>query len=243
VAFLATAPKVATTAALARLLTDALGGMSERWIPLLAVAGGVSMLVGTIVALAQDSVRRLLAWSGIGHVGLLLVALAANTPEAIGTLLFYGAAYALAAPGAFLLVEAVGDRLPDWRGLGRRQPFAALAMLLFLLSMGGIPFVAGFWAKMFVLWAAWQAGLEPLVFLAVLLAVAGLFYYLKVARSMYVEAPDGTAPASPARAATWVAVVLALAGVVGLGVWPGPTLEAALEAGDGLFSGVVAERR
>lgn len=231
VAFLSVAPKAAAFAAFVRLLIGAFGGMAASWVPLVLVVCVVTMLLGNVLAIPQTNVRRLLAYSGIAHVGLLLLALALDTAEGVGVILFYLATYVGSNMGAFLVAEAVGDdELPAWNGLARRNPGLAVAMLLFLLSLGGIPFVAGFWGKLFIFWAAWEAGQTWLVLLGALLAVLGLFYYLRVARAVYVEPPPTPAPVAVAGPTRW-AIALALAVILGLGLAPRPFIESALDAG------------
>jgi len=141
--------------------------------------------------------------------------------------------------GAFLVVEAVAraegsEATAALRGLAQRSPVLALAMLLFLLSLGGIPFVAGFWAKLYVFWAAASAGLYWLVLVGAILTVVALFYYLLLARRMYIEAPE-----RPGRihlsAPLTLALVLCALGVVALGVYPKPVVMAALRAATPLF--------
>ncbi len=228
VAFLSVAPKVAGFAALSRLFVQAMA--PERTAPVLLLVGVITMIGGNLLALPQSNVRRLLGYSGVAHVGLLLVALSLGTVDALGGMLFYLATYVASNMGAFLVVEVVGESdIPAWNGLARRSPALSLSMLLFLLSLGGIPFVAGFWAKLIVFNAAWRAGMGGIVLLGALLAVLGLFYYLKVARAIYMEPtprPDGPVVAR----ATAFAIALAVAGVVGMGLYPGPVLDSALAA-------------
>jgi NADH-quinone oxidoreductase subunit N len=154
-------------------------------------------------------------------------------------LLFYLVAYLFSNMGAFMVVEAVArtegsSALRTFRGLAQRSPVLALAMLLFLLSLGGIPFVVGFWAKLYVLWAAAQAGLYGLVLLAAVLTVVALFYYLLVAKQMYIDAPARPTPVPVPPALLLVLLVSALA-VVGLGLYPGPLVDAAMRAAAPLF--------
>jgi NADH-quinone oxidoreductase subunit N len=197
------------------------------------------MVVGNVFAIGQDNVKRLLAWSGIAHIGLLLLAFGIATAEGLGILLFYLAAYVFTNMGAFFVAQVVGrdgsDELSAWQGLARRSPALGGAMLVFLLSLGGIPFAAGFWAKLLLFWAAWQAGMGALVLLGAVLAVLSLFYYLRVARSMFIDGQAGPAP--QVGLPTAAAILLALLGVVGLGVWPRPFVDAALAAASGLLGG------
>lgn len=224
VAFLSVAPKVAGMCALIRF-AGLEGPLADLWGPVLLVLCILTMLLGNILAIPQTNVRRLLAWSGIGHAGLLLLALYLQSAAGVTAILFYLATYIFSNMGAFLVAEAVGstvgDDIPDWNGLSRRAPGLALAMLLSLLSLGGIPFVAGFWGKLFLFRAAWMEGQTELVAIGALLAVVSLFYYLKVARAIYVE-PPADPSRLPVGRATMFAIVLALVGVVGLGLVPGP---------------------
>ena len=240
VAFLSVAPKVAGFAVLARLFLQSLHGMQASWGPVLLVVCVVTMIGGNLLAVPQSNVRRLLAYSGVGHVGLLLLAFGLGTADGVGALLFYLATYVASNMVAFLIVEIVGDGdIRAWNGLARRSPALALSMLLCLLSLGGIPFVAGFWAKFFLFWAAWKAGMGGLVLLGALLAVLGLFYYLKVARSIYME--PAASPEGPVIGrATGFAIAMAVAGVVGLGLYPAPCYDAALAAGAALLPGTQA---
>jgi NADH-quinone oxidoreductase subunit N len=153
--------------------------------------------------------------------------------------LFYLVAYLFANMGAFLVVEAVAQSegsaaLRSFAGLAQRSPALALAMLLFLLSLGGIPFVAGFWAKLYVFWAVAQAGLYGLVLLGAVLTVVALFYYLLVAKRMYIDPPVATAPIAVPPALALVLVASAAA-IVLLGLYPGPLVDSALRAAAPLF--------
>jgi NADH-quinone oxidoreductase subunit N len=236
VAFLSVAPKVAVFAGLVRLLVGGLLPISSAWSAALVALAIVTLLQGNFSALPQRDTRRLLALSGVGHMGLLLLALAAATTESIGMLAFYTLAYVLTNMGAFLVVGAVvdsggGARLSAFNGLATRAPALALAMLLFLLSLGGIPFVAGFWAKLLVFWAAWKAGLVSLVILAAAMAVLALFYYLKVGRAIYIEPARVDAPEIGVGKATGLAIAICAVGIVFVGIVPGwfatPAIEAA----------------
>jgi NADH-quinone oxidoreductase subunit N len=153
--------------------------------------------------------------------------------------LFYLVAYVFGNMGAFLVVDAVAraegsEQTSALRGLAQRSPLLALAMLLFLLSLGGIPFVAGFWAKLYVFWAAAERGLYWLVLVGALLTVVALFYYLVVAKRMYIEPPD-RAERIPLPAALALAILLCVLGVVVLGLYPRGVVLAALHVAAPLF--------
>jgi NADH-quinone oxidoreductase subunit N len=227
VAFLSTAPKAAAVAALGRILVGAAPALGETWTPALVAMAAATLTIGTLLAVPQDSVRRLLAYSGVAHAGFLLLGIASGAP-ALGLVLFYVAAYTLTNAGVFLVAHAVGgDDLAAYAGLARRRPWLALALLLFLLSLAGIPFVAGFWAKLYVFLAAARAGLWPLVALGAGLSVVSLFAYLRVARAAYLAPGEGELAVPRPLAA---AILVCLVAVVALGLSPGPLVDAALHA-------------
>ncbi len=246
VAFLSVAPKGAGFAALFTLLHAGFGAHATTWTPVLVGLTIATLVVGNLLALPQTNIKRLLAFSGVAQVGYMLMAFLDGSAFSGGMVLFYLAAYTVTNIGAFLVVEAVAassgpsgehggdDQIVELDGLYRRSPAMAFAMVLFLLSLAGIPFVAGFWAKLYVFMAAWQAGHIWLVLLGSLLAVVALFYYLQVVRAMYMNEPrvDARVRVEPAVA---VAIGLCLFGVVAMGVVPGVFLEAARAAADAFF--------
>lgn len=201
------------------------------WVPTLCVIAALSMVVGNLAAIAQTSVRRLLAYSAVGHAGYMLLGLIAHTPQGVSALLYYVITYALASLGAFGILGALEkegiDRIADLRGLSRRAPGLSLCMLVFMLSLAGIPPLAGFFAKFYIFAAALNAtahlGLLWLVMLAVAMSAVSLYYYLRVLKQIYVVEPSGAA-ASVAKIRTpmvtrWAIWVLA-AVVVLLGCAP-----------------------
>jgi NADH-quinone oxidoreductase subunit N len=239
VAWLSVAPKAAGFVALFRVYFEGLGGSLTFWVPMAAALAAVTIVAGNLMAIPQQNAKRLLAYSGIAHIGYMLMGMAALSASGTAMVLFYLVAYVFGNMGAFLVVEAVAraegtEHLAGLRGLAQRSPLLALAMLLFLLSLGGIPFVAGFWAKLYVFWAAATAGLYWLVFVGAVLTVVALFYYLVVARRMYIEPPAraGRLTLEPTLA---LAVVICAVGVVALGVYPRPVVMAALRVAGPLF--------
>lgn len=234
VAFLSVAPKAGGLAAITAVVLAGWSGQKGAWTPALIVLSGASMIIGNLFALPQSDARRLLGFSGVAQIGYVLIALGAGTEEAVAMSLFFIAIYVFTNLGAFLVIHAAaessgGHELSKLAGLSRRSPWMGAALLVFLLSLAGIPFVAGFWAKLFVFMAAWRAGLWVLVVIAVVTAVLGLFYYLSVARSTFMS--DGTT-AEPIRAGVGlkVAIAVCLAAVVGLGLWPRPLVDEATRA-------------
>jgi NADH-quinone oxidoreductase subunit N len=235
VGFLSVAPKAAGFAVLARLYLEGFAPLSARFTPVLLGICVLTLVAGNLLALPQTNVKRLLAYSGIAQVGYMMLGLVVQNGEGLGMLLFYLAAYLFTNIGAFAVVAAVGnatgsDDLSAYRGLARRSPALALAMLVFLLSLGGIPFVAGFWAKLGVFIAAWHQGLGWLVLLGAVLAVVGIFYYLRVARSIYLEDPLPGAQPVPLATAQRFGLAISGAGVVLIGIFPGPIVDGALAA-------------
>ena len=173
------------------------------WVPVVAVVAALSMALGNLVALTQRSVRRLLAYSAIAHGGYILLALVAHTEQSFDALLYYAITYALTLIGAFGVVGIVeeqvgGARLSDFAGLSRRAPVLSLCMLVFMLSLGGIPPLAGFFGKFFVFASVLSAGQHPLgllwlVVLAVAMSTVSLYYYLQVLKRIYVADPPSEA--------------------------------------------------
>jgi len=254
VAFLSVAPKAAGLTAMLQLLLGPLSGLRAGWQPLLLLLILASLFVGNLMAVPQQNVKRLLGYSGVAQMGFMLLALVATGPsvavagqpsEGLATLLFFLCAYLISNMGMFFVVEAMAadrypagevppeadddDALTTFAGLARRSPWLGLCALLFILSLGGIPFAIGFWAKLYVLLAAWQAGLWWLVIGAALLSAAALFYYLQVARAIYMAEPTSDAPVRVAWPLTLVIGVCAF-GVMAVGLVPGPLIAAAREA-------------
>jgi NADH-quinone oxidoreductase subunit N len=233
--FIASSSKVASFFIFAQVVTVGLTaagvehGGSPGWVPVLAIVAAVSMVVGNLAAIAQTSVRRLLAYSAIGHAGYMLLGIVAHTPQGESALLYYVITYALAALGAFGVLgalEAEGiDSLADLAGLYRRAPGLSLCLLIFILSLAGIPPLAGFFGKFYIfataLYAEPHLGLLWLVLLAVAMSAVSLYYYLRVLKQVYVA--DGPADASAiriglvSRVTLWVVAGL----VVLLGCAPG----------------------
>ena len=231
VAFLSVAPKAAGLAVMARVLVEGFGQMRFVWWPALLFICVATMLMGNLFAIPQRNVKRLLGYSGIAHMGLLLLAFGISTVDGTAALLFYLAAYVFMNMGAFMVAEVVeGDDMSAWAGLSGRSPALAFAMLLFLLSLSGIPFVAGFWAKIFLFMAAWKAGMSGLVILGALLSVVALYYYMQIGRSIYISDIARDAPRVVIGRATAWAIGICVAGIIVMGVVPDAFLTPAQEA-------------
>jgi NADH-quinone oxidoreductase subunit N len=201
-AYMSAATKVAAFAALIRVLDVAFQPLSWDWAPILWGLAAVSIVLGSILAIAQTNVKRMLAYSSIAHAGFILTGLTAPGAVGIRSAIFYLVAYAAMTLGAFgtvMIVSGRGEqrtRLDDYRGLGRTNPGAAALMTLFLLSLAGIPPTAGFIAKVNVFSAAIGAGYWELALIGVLASVAAAFFYLRLIVFMYMEEPVGE-PARP----------------------------------------------
>jgi len=201
-AFLSAAPKVAAFAIVLRLLADGLGDLTGVWQAMLIILALLSVAVGNFIAIAQANLKRMLAYSAVSHMGFFLFGIAVGNAAGYSASLFYVLIYAVMSVGAFgaVLCLARGDgdgefdRLDDLRGLSKRRPRVAFLMLILMLSMAGIPPTAGFFAKLAVIQALVSAGLVWVAVVAVLLAVVGAFYYLRVIKLMYFDAPPDAAP-------------------------------------------------
>ena len=241
VAWLSVAPKAAGFVVMFRLYLEGVGGPVVLWVPVAAGLAAITIVAGNLMAIPQQNVKRLLAYSGIAHIGYMLVGFAAVSADGVAMMLFYLVAYLFGNMGAFFVVEAVAqsdgsEAISAYKGLAQRSPVLSLCMLLFLLSLGGIPFVAGFWAKLLVFKAAAQSdqGLYWLVLVGAILTVVALFYYLLVAKRMYIDAPERAQPV-PVSPFLALSIFVCAAGVVGVGVYPKPLVMAALRAASGLF--------
>jgi NADH-quinone oxidoreductase subunit N len=219
-AFMSAGAKAAGFAALLRVALLVFPGMFESLRPVLAALAIVTMTVGNVTALLQQNLKRMLAYSSIAHAGYVLVAIVAGGTAGASAAVFYLAVYSFMNLGAFgvlgLLGKGTDERvlMADVAGLGRRQPFLALTMTVFMIALGGIPPTAGFMGKVYVFGAALDAGLVPLVVIGVLNSVVSVYYYLRVTVAMYMEEPAGepvhVSWAAPAALALVVSLVLTL---------------------------------
>jgi NADH-quinone oxidoreductase subunit N len=242
--YLSVGPKVGAFALILRLFVGALGPLAAWWLPVVIVLATLTMTLGNLVALTQDNVKRMLAYSSIAHTGYMLVGLAAwagdpqGRVDGIGALLFYSVAYTFMNLGAFAVVAALQKRtgvtssLATFAGLGRREPVLGVLMTLFLLSLTGIPPTAGFFAKANVIIAAVEAG-GPLTILAVITvlnAAVAAFYYLRIIVYMFMRESTTDAPPLRHGALLWGGLAAATAFTILLGLFPSGLLAAAGEA-------------
>jgi NADH-quinone oxidoreductase subunit N len=233
-AFIASGSKVAGFFLLYQVMVIGLAGAEGRsgWVPVIAIVASLSMVLGNLVAIRQTSVRRLLAYSAVAHGGYMLLGIVAHTDESRGALIYYAVTYALTVLGAFGVVAVVeegtgGDSLADFAGLSRRAPVASFCMLVFLLSLAGIPPLAGFFGKFYLFSAVLSAsfGLLWLVVLAVAMSAVSLYYYLKVLKYVYVADPKHDVGRIRVSVLRQVVLCLIAAGVVVLGCAPNLLLQ------------------
>lgn len=224
--FVGSAPKIAGFAMVMRLLIGGLSELHADWQAMLIILAVLSLAIGNIVAIAQTNLKRMLAYSTIGHIGFVLMGILSATPEGYSSAMFYSIIYALMTLGGFgmiILLSRSGfeaDRLDDFRGLNERSPWFAFMMLIFMFSMAGVPPLVGFHAKLSILRAVVQADLVWLAIVAVVLSVVGAFYYLRVVKLMYFDAVQDT---NPIQKSFDMKLALSLNGlaVLGLGIFPG----------------------
>jgi NADH-quinone oxidoreductase subunit N len=244
-AFMSAGPKAAGLAALIRILMEAMPQLANEWELVVSILAVLTMTVGNLAALAQTNLKRMLAYSSIAHVGYILIGLVASVggrgDRAISSIMFYLLAYTFMNMGAFAILIFIGregkanDDLDDFAGLSRRAPGAALAMLIFMFSLAGIPPTAGFAAKLFIFYAAIEGGYYVLVIFGILNAAVAAYYYLRVVMIMYMREPEVELPAAATSPMLWAGIALALLGTILLGVLPGGVLEAALASAAALL--------
>ncbi len=224
-AFMSAGTKVAAFGALLRVFMVALHPLQWDWQPLVWGVAAVTMLVGSVLAIAQTDVKRMFAYSSIAHAGFILVGVAAGNPAGISGSLYYLAAYAAMILGGFGIVTVVAGRAEErtsvasYAGLAQRSPVLAALLAVFLLSLAGIPPFAGFVAKVSVFSAAVDAGYWPLALIGVIASVIAAYFYIRIIVVMYMQEPDEAAPV-PASPAAGLALAPAAIATLVLGVFP-----------------------
>ena len=229
-AFLSVGSKAASFAMVLRIFQEALPSLKDEWQSLFWILAVLTMTVGNISALTQSNLKRMLAYSSIAHAGYVLMGVVVGTPWGIQAMLIYMVVYVFMQLGAFAVVvmmrrkDIVGDELKDLSGLYFRNPIAAVAMLLFLLSLGGIPPTAGFMGKFWLFGAAIDAGFYWLAIIAVANSAVSLYYYIRVVVFMWMkeEAVGSPIIVQPALAVT---LVIGVVGTVLLGIYPAPLFD------------------
>jgi NADH-quinone oxidoreductase subunit N len=238
-AFFASAPKVAALAVFTRVTLTAFPGIVPQWQQILVFVSIASMALGAFAAIGQTNIKRLMAYSSIGHMGFALVGLASGTVEGAQGVLIYIAIYVAMTLGSFAIILAMKrnglavEEIKDFAGLSRTNPLLAFFFAMLLFSLAGIPPLAGFFAKWYVFVAAIKANLFALAVIGVLTSVVGAFYYLSIIKVMYFDEPAGKL--DPVRME--LRTVLAVAGLFNIFffVYPGPLVSVATSAAKSLF--------
>jgi NADH-quinone oxidoreductase subunit N len=237
-AFLSTGPKAAGFAALARILVEGLSAAQAEWSQVLWLLAVLTMTVGNVIAIQQDNLKRMLAYSSIAHAGYILAALVVGGRDGLGAVLFYSLAYALMNSGAFAILILASARgrervvFSDYAGFGYVEPVIALAMFVFMLSLAGIPLTAGFTGKFQIFKAAIDQGYIWLAVIGVLNSVVSLYYYLRIVVVMYMQpaTPGSLTQPAPPSIPLYAAIGVSALGVLALGIFPSWTLELALRS-------------
>jgi NADH-quinone oxidoreductase subunit N len=241
--FMAAGTKAAAFAALVRVLSVGLGGAAirEHWIALISVVALLTMILGNVVALTQQNIKRMLAYSSIANAGYLLVAVVAagRTGEGPAIVIFYLAVYAFMTVGAFAVAALIGrsedgeqgSAITAYAGLARRRPALAAAMAIFMLSLTGIPPTGGFIGKFYIFKSAMNAEMYLLAVVGVLVSVIGAFYYLRVVVQMYLREPGAEPIAIALNPAESLGIAIASIATIWIGLFPNGLLALALGAG------------
>ncbi len=223
--YMGTAPKIAVFAMAYRLLVEAMPGLVIEWQELLIILSILSLLVGAIAAIVQENLKRMLAYSGIGHVGFILLGMIAANPDGYSSAMFYTLVYSVTGVASFGIIVAFArtgnefDKISDFVGLNARNPWLALMFVFVLFSMAGIPPFVGFYAKILVIEEVVKAGFTWLAVFAVITAVISTYYYLKVIKAMYFDDPKDSSKIEPVNAqltyaVSFVAILLLVFGIL-----------------------------
>ncbi len=218
-----------------RLLVDGLGELQAQWQDILMLLAVLSLAIGNVVAIAQVNIKRMLAYSGISHIGFLMLGVLTGSQEGYAAGMFYAITYVLMGLGGFgmvILMSRAGfeaDSLDDYKGLNERSPWFALMMMFLMFSMAGVPPFIGFWAKLSVLQAVVDANMVWLAAAAVIFSVIGAFYYLRIVKLMYFDKPVDDTPFQPARDVAAILSVNAVA-VIAIGLFPSALMSVCKQA-------------
>jgi len=233
--FIGSAPKMAAFGMLIRLLVDGLHELQAQWTDILILLAVLSIATGNLIAIAQSSIKRMLGYSTVAHVGFLFLGVIAGNASGYGAAMFYILTYALMAAGGFGMIIYLShkgldaDHLDEFKGLGERNVWFAFLMLILMFSMAGVPPFVGFWAKWSVLREVVAADHAWLAAVAVFFSIIGLYYYLRVVRLMFFDKPENKIPVS-AEIGMKIAVSTNALLVLGLGIFPGALLAVCIAA-------------
>jgi NADH-quinone oxidoreductase subunit N len=229
--FLSTVPHAAYFAFAFRLLAHGMGSFGDAWQDMLAPLAVLSMVFGNIIAIAQSSLKRMLAYSAIGNVGFILLGFVAGTPQGYEAALYYTVAYVIMTLGSFgvlVLASRAGfeaEDLEHFKGLHKRDPLLALVMMFLMFSTAGVPPFIGFWAKFNIFQALWLTGHYWLILIGAAMSVVGVFYYLRVVKLMYFDAPGDLPQGAASTLAVRAVLLINGAAVLVLGLVPNALIQ------------------
>ena len=229
-AYMAVGAKAAGFAAILRVISLSAFSIAFQWSEILWVLAVLTMTVGNVVALVQDNIKRMLAYSSIAHAGYILVGVVASNDQTVPSVVFYLIVYLFMNLGAFAVATMVAGQnerrvnIQYYRGLGYTQPLLALAMAVFMFSLAGFPPTAGFIGKFYIFSAALQSGYVWLVILGVINSLISVYYYLNVVVAMYMQQPVDEKKIAPVLPGVGVVILVAVLGIVYLGIFPGTML-------------------
>jgi NADH-quinone oxidoreductase subunit N len=232
-AFMSVGVKAAALAVFLRVFLLALPALNPTWRHLLIALSVLTMTVGNIIAISQENIKRMLAYSSIAHAGYLLIGMIAGGETGVSAMLYYLVVYTFMNLGAFAVVIAFGHKgednlaIGDYAGLGSRSPWLAFAMTVFMLSLAGIPPLSGFMGKFYIFSAAVKEGYIGLAVIGVINSLISVYYYLRVTVMMYMKKPEREITTAPARASLIVALVIAVFLTLQIGLFPSFYLELA----------------
>jgi len=239
-AFFAAAPKVAGMALFIRTFAMPFGDIVAQWQQIIVFISILTMGLGAFAAINQKNIKRLMAYSSIGHIGYALVGLAAGTEDGVRGILIYMTLYVIMNIGTFAIIlsmrakEGMVEDINQLAGLGKTRPYMAALLAMFMFSLAGIPPLAGFFGKFYVFLAAIEAGLYPLAIIGLVTSAVGAFYYLRIVKVMYVDEPaEGFVPMQRS-----MGVIMGVCGVITLlfFIYPAPLLSSAAHAASALFN-------
>lgn len=241
-AFFSVAPKVAAMALLVRVMMAPFAGLAAEWQQIIVAVSLASMLLGAFAGINQSNIKRLMAYSSIGHVGYALIGLAAGSEAGVRGLAIYLAIYIVMNIGTFACILGMRingrmvENIDDLKGLSKTHPMMALAFAIFMFSMAGIPPLAGFFAKFYIFMSAIEAGLSALAIIGILSSVVAAFYYLRIIKLMYFDEPTEALDKPIGRELAAVLVVSSLA-ILLFFIAPGPLVNGAAAAAQTFFAG------
>jgi NADH-quinone oxidoreductase subunit N len=242
-AFFSVAPKTAALVLFTRVMVEPFGGLTFEWRQIIWFIAVASMALGAFAAINQHNIKRLMAYSSIGHVGYALIGLAAGSPAGVRAILVYMAIYLFMNIGTFAVILCMKrdgrmvERIDDLAGLSRTQPGLALALAIFMFSMAGIPPLAGFFAKLYVFFAAIDAGLYALAIIGVVASVVGAYYYLRIVKLMYFDEPVGAGFDRPIARELQAVLVISAVFILFFFAYPGLVVDGADSVAQSLFAG------